>query len=87
MHVLSVRDLTPSETHACLSAARPEEFGPLDPAESLKVWDLVGGRLSFLSRLMGRKDMLQGAREMVEMEKGWLHHRLGLIPDLDDDVR
>ncbi|KAL8279590.1 hypothetical protein RQP46_007903 [Phenoliferia psychrophenolica] len=89
MHVLRVRDLTPAETHAVLARARATHFPfeePLDPEVSMKVWDLVGGRLSFLSKLARQKDVMKAAEEKVESEKRWLLGRLGLIPDLDDDV-
>lgn len=89
MHVVRVRDLSPAETHAVLARARSSHFPtaePLDPEVSLQVWNLVGGRLSFLSKLAKQKDILEAARLKVESEKRWLLGRLGLIPDLDDDV-
>jgi hypothetical protein len=89
MHVLSIRDLTPAEVHTFLSGTHNSRFPSLpavEPSESLKVWDTIGGRLSFLNKVAQREDMVQAAEEMVECEKAWLHHRLGLIPDHDDDV-
>ncbi|GAA5858845.1 hypothetical protein JCM8547_005010 [Rhodosporidiobolus lusitaniae] len=89
MHVLSIRDLTPSETHEYLSGTHARKFPsspPVTRVESLKVWDLIGGRLALLSKVVGREDMQEAARDLVDEEKEWLHSRLGLIPDHDDDV-
>lgn len=89
MHVLSIRDLTPSETHTFLrgahSTAHPEA-PPMTPAESMKVWEMIGGRMSYLGKVAKHGDVLGAAEELVEQEREWLHHRLGLIPDHDDDV-
>lgn len=30
--------------------------------------------------------MVEAANELIESEKSWLLHHLGLIPDHDDDV-
>ncbi|SCZ91276.1 BZ3500_MvSof-1268-A1-R1_Chr1-2g01302 [Microbotryum saponariae] len=89
MHVLSIRDLTPLETHTFLRGTHEKAFpedGEVGWRESWRIWDLIGGRLSYLNRVARRKDMLEAAEEMIEQEKEWLHHRLGLIPDHDDDV-
>ncbi|GAA6002799.1 hypothetical protein JCM10207_007688 [Rhodosporidiobolus poonsookiae] len=89
MHTLSIRDLTPSETHTYLAGTHARFFpdkAPISRAESFRVWDLIGGRLSFLSKVVKREDMEEAARDLVDEEKEWLHSRLGLIPDHDDDV-
>ncbi|BGP52609.1 hypothetical protein JCM8202v2_000165 [Rhodotorula sphaerocarpa] len=89
MHVLSVRDLTPSQTFEYLAGTHARLYPQAEaitPAQSLRVWDLVGGRLAFLSKVVKRRDVEQAARELVDEEKEWLHSHLGLIPDHDDDV-
>ncbi|KAI5480606.1 hypothetical protein MNV49_000302 [Pseudohyphozyma bogoriensis] len=89
MHVLAVQDLTPTELHACLAPTRASLYPsepPLDPAVSFKIWDLLGGRLSTLSKISNKPEMVAAAEEIIEREKGWLNHKLGLIPDHDDDV-
>ncbi|GAA5870409.1 hypothetical protein JCM16303_001994 [Sporobolomyces ruberrimus] len=89
MHTLSIRDLTPHETHTYLSGTHERLFPsepPVTPAQSLKVWDMVGGRLSFLSKVVKSHDLEESARDLVAEYKEWLHSRVGLIPDLDDDV-
>jgi hypothetical protein len=89
MHTLSIRDLTPHETHTYLSGTHSRLFPtapPITPVESLKIWDMIGGRLSFLSKVVKSENLEESARGLVEEYKEWLHSRVGLIPDLDDDV-
>ena len=47
---------------------------------------IVGGRLSYLSRVCKANDMVQEARRMLTVEKAWLLSQIGLIPNCDDDV-
>ena len=47
---------------------------------------IVGGRLSYLSRVSKARDMLEMANHLKDVEKGWLLSRIGLIEDCDDDV-
>lgn len=86
MHVLSVRDLSLQEAKDFMATSRPSYLSPISSIESSEVYDLVGGRVGVLGKLLRHEDMVGAARDMVESEKGWLLHRLGLIPDLDDDV-
>ncbi|GAA5908097.1 ATP-binding protein [Sporobolomyces salmoneus] len=89
MHTLSIRDLTPHETHTYLSGTHERlhpSAPPITPAESLKIWDMIGGRLSFLSKVVKSHNLEESARDLVCEYKEWLHSRLGLIPDCDDDV-
>ncbi|GAA5854105.1 hypothetical protein JCM5353_003084, partial [Sporobolomyces roseus] len=89
MHTLSIRDLTPHETHTFLSGTHERLFPsapPITADQSLKIWDMVGGRLSFLSKVVKSHNLEESARDLVSEYKEWLHSRVGLIPDLDDDV-
>lgn len=57
------------------------------PPETLKsAIAVVGGRLSYLNRIARSRDMLEMARHMLYVEKGWLLSQIGLIDDCDDDV-
>lgn len=85
MHVLSVEDISPAETHSFLKASRASTL-PLDEATSRRVWNTVGGRLNLLSRLSKDEDLDAAVLRLVESQKRWLSSRLGLIPGLDDDV-
>ena len=51
-----------------------------------EVVSIVGGRLSYLSRVSKARDMLEMANHLKDVEKGWLLSRIGLIEDCDDDV-
>lgn len=89
MQVITVRDLTPYETHICLSGAHRLHYPKapsITPEQSLRIWNLVGGRLSILGRISRQPDMEKAAKQLVEEEKQWLLHKYGLIPDHDDDV-
>jgi hypothetical protein len=47
---------------------------------------ILGGRLAYLNRVSRAGDMVEMARHMLAVEKGWLLSRIGLIDDCDDDV-
>lgn len=86
MHVLSIRDLTPFETHTFLEGTHGRLYPdapPVTKQQTLRVWDLIGGRLSYLAKVVKREDMEEAAQALVDEEKEWLHSRLGLIPDHD----
>lgn len=42
--------------------------------------------MSYLGKVAKHENVLEAAEDMIEQEREWLHHRLGLIPDHDDDV-
>ncbi len=60
---------------------------PLPSQETLtQATSLLGGRLAYLTRISQSHDMVEMARSMLAIEKGWLLSRIGLIEDCDDDV-
>ncbi len=60
---------------------------PLPSQETLtQATSLLGGRLAYLNRVSRSRDMVEIARSMLAVEKGWLLSRIGLIEDCDDDV-
>ncbi|ORX37880.1 hypothetical protein BD324DRAFT_623651 [Kockovaella imperatae] len=94
MQVLSVYDLPPHEAISALRRIRTStlrhRYGPDAKVENdailRQVYDLVGGRMSHLTRVSRAGDMLKRAEQMVEDEMHWLQSKIGLIPDHDDDV-
>nr|ODO01229.1 hypothetical protein L204_01957 [Cryptococcus depauperatus CBS 7855] len=99
MRILSVYDLSASESLRALRHLRRHSLvnrlGPdVDPGtvevESdqvlRRVYELVGGRTSYLARIARADDMLEEAEQMIEGEKQWLLSKIGLIPEHDDDV-
>lgn len=58
-----------------------------EPPEAFReVISIVGGRLSYLGKTAKAKDMMEQARNMLQVEKAWLLSQIGLIEDHDDDV-
>ncbi|WVR09790.1 hypothetical protein IAU60_006866 [Kwoniella sp. DSM 27419] len=51
-----------------------------------RVYELVGGRTSYLARVARANNMLEEAESMIEGEKQWMLSKIGLIPEHDDDV-
>ncbi|KAL4071306.1 hypothetical protein V8B97DRAFT_1871348 [Scleroderma yunnanense] len=87
MHVVSIGDLTSDKACHALTRMRmarhklQPDWGTVE-----QVVSLVGGRISYLSKISKAGDMLKSAREILKWEKAWLLSQIGLIPDCDDDV-
>lgn len=82
MSVLTVRDLTKSETIKAIRKERQtlwKEDRREDDHEIEKLWKMVGGRIGYLSWCMKHKDMLHAAQILLQREKQWLLSRIGLI--------
>lgn len=82
MSVLTVRDLTRSETLKAIRVERKVLWGEdrkEGDEEVQKIWEMVGGRIGYLSMCMKHKDMIHAAEIILEREKQWLLSRIGLI--------
>ncbi|KAL7421907.1 hypothetical protein Q5752_003679 [Cryptotrichosporon argae] len=97
MRILSVYDLPAHESISALGLLRRHALShrlgikaqdvELEGEDVLRgVYDMVGGRTSYLARVARADDMLAEARGMIQAEKGWLLSKVGLIPEMDDDV-
>lgn len=85
--VLTVYDLTPEEALGACRRMRHYVSLPILVEDTLtQAISLLGGRLSYLNRVSRARDMVEMARNMLAVEKGWLLGRIGLIRDCDDDV-
>lgn len=85
--VLTVYDLTPEEALGACRRMRYHVSLPVPVEDTLsQAISLLGGRLSYLNRVARARDMVELARHMLAVEKGWLLGRIGLIQDCDDDV-
>lgn len=85
--VLTVYDLTPEEALGACRRMRHYVSLPAPAEDTLtQAISLLGGRLSYLNRVSRARDMVDLARHMLAVEKGWLLGRIGLIRDCDDDV-
>lgn len=89
MEVIQVLDLPRSRAIAALSRYRARYFPEQkrDPEILRQVYDLVGGRLNFLSRVAKSRDMLKMCRQICEAEKTWFLNQCGILGEsMDDDV-
>ncbi|KAH7907003.1 hypothetical protein BJ138DRAFT_1161239 [Hygrophoropsis aurantiaca] len=87
MHVLSIRDLDGKQAHQALTHMRTSRKRSVPTPEIIEdAISLVGGRLSYLSKLSRADDVLESANNALRLEKAWLLSQVGLIPDCDDDV-
>jgi len=85
--VLSVYDLDNKEAiQASINMRRHSMRGKENIETVREAISIVGGRLSYLSRVSKARDMLDMANHLKTVEKGWLLSRIGLIRDCDDDV-
>ncbi|KAE8149515.1 hypothetical protein BDV25DRAFT_125237 [Aspergillus avenaceus] len=72
MDVIAVSDLPKREAMEALKMYRSRYFGEELPSKILEdVYDLVGGRISFLNQVATSKDMIRSCMEIHEQEKTW----------------
>ena len=58
-----------------------------DPGVLEQVYEMVGGRLSFLSRVARSNDMLKTCKQICQMEKTWFLNQCWILGmEMDDDV-
>lgn len=87
LQVLTVYDLAPEEARGVCKRLRHYLSLPTPLKDTLtEAISIVGGRMAFLSRISRARDMVEMARQMLAVEKGWLLSQIGLIRDCDDDV-
>jgi hypothetical protein len=80
MHVLSVYDLDNKEAiQASMNMRRNSNRGKETIETVREAVSIVGGRLSYLSRVSKARDMLEMANHLKTVERGWLLSRIGLI--------
>lgn len=85
--VLTVYDLTSEEALGACRRMRRDVSLPMPLEGTLtQAISILGGRLAYLNRVSRAYDMVEMARHLLAVEKGWLLGRIGLIQDCDDDV-
>ena len=85
--MLSVYDLDNREAIQASANMRRHSTREMESIKTVReAVSIVGGRLSYLSRVSKARDMLEMANHLKTVEKGWLLSRIGLIRDCDDDV-
>ncbi|KAK6074575.1 hypothetical protein SCUP234_08105 [Seiridium cupressi] len=88
MEVLAVHDLPKSQAIAALKKYRKRYFQEDVPKTLLEeVYDLVGGRLSFLNRVAKSANMIRTCNQVKETEKTWFLNQCWILgSEMDDDV-
>lgn len=90
MEVITIRDLPKPDALFALASYRARYF-PDKPAptkaELSNIYDKVGGRINFLSRIAKSTDMEAMAARILQGEKTWFLNRCGILGEsMDDDV-
>lgn len=88
MEVLPVYDFPRVHALAALRASRRKYFDD-DPSEELlqRVYDRIGGRLRYLSRVAKSPDMLAMCEQICRTEKTWFLNQCWILgEEMDDDV-
>lgn len=88
MEILPVLDLPKDQAVSALKQYRTWFFGE-EPSPGIieQVYNLVGGRLTFLARVAKAQDMLQTCHEICHMEKVWFLNKCWILgEEMDDDV-
>lgn len=89
MEVIPILDLPKSRAIPALGRYRAKYFPheTRDPEILKQVYDLVGGRLNFLSRVAKSSDMLKMCHQIKDSEKTWFLNKCGILgQEMDDDV-
>jgi hypothetical protein len=88
MEVHSIQDLARHQAMVTLQRFRWRYFGErVSNATAARVYDHVGGRLTFLNRVARSNDMLATCRLITEAEKTWFLNQCWVLgADMDDDV-
>ena len=88
MEILPVLDLPKDQAMSALKQYRTQFFGEApSPGIIEQVYNLVGGRLTFLARVAKSQNMLQTCHEICHMEKVWFLNKCWILgEEMDDDV-
>jgi hypothetical protein len=88
MEVIPVTDLPKDKAMAALKKYREQYCNQVLPSSTLEqVYDKVGGRLSFLSRVAKSDDMTKTCDDICRAEKTWLLNKCWILgEEMDDDV-
>ncbi|KAG5301473.1 AAA - ATPase domain-containing protein [Histoplasma ohiense] len=88
MEIIPLPDLPKEKAMMALRQYRIKYFNEtLDDSILEKVYQKVGGRLSFLNRVARSKDMLQACTTILQAEKTWFLNKCWILgSEMDDDV-
>ncbi|KAK5707979.1 hypothetical protein LTR97_000518 [Elasticomyces elasticus] len=89
MNIMPILDLSKPRALEALKNYRSKYKGEVPPTQPIleQVYDMVGGRLSFLARVAKSPDMLKTCEEICRMEKTWFLNKCWILgEEMDDDV-
>lgn len=88
LEVIQVTDLPKGLAMQALREYRWKWYGErLSEVLLEEIYDRIGGRLAFLSRVAKSHDMIKVCEQIRSMEKSWFLHECGILgQDMDDDV-
>ncbi|KAK4895897.1 hypothetical protein LTR27_006068 [Elasticomyces elasticus] len=89
MNIMPILDLSKPRALEALKNYRSKYKGEIPPTQPIleQVYDMVGGRLSFLARVAKSPDMLKTCEEICRMEKTWFLNKCWILgEEMDDDV-
>jgi hypothetical protein len=88
LQVLPVKDITKQAAITALRSYRMKYHREDTPHEILEaVYDKIGGRLSFLTRVARTNDMLAVCARICQEEKSWFLNKCWILgEEMDDDV-
>jgi hypothetical protein len=88
MEVIPVLDLPKGRAMAALYQYRKLHLGEDLSHDILeKIYDQVGGRLSFLNRVAKSEDMMETCHSILQAEKTWFLNKCWILgEEMDDDV-
>lgn len=88
LEVLPVKDLTKRKAYAALRSYRKDYYGEVPEDAMLeKIYNMVGGRLTFLNKVAKSPDMVKTCEEICKREKTWFLNQCWILgEEMDDDV-
>jgi hypothetical protein len=89
MEVIPVLDLPKDRAVAALETYRSRYFPEQTLSSDIltRVYDHVGGRLTYLNRVAKSSDMIRACKTIQEAEKTWFLNKCGILgEEMDDDV-
>ncbi|EMD00858.1 hypothetical protein BAUCODRAFT_29236 [Baudoinia panamericana UAMH 10762] len=88
MNIIPILDLSKPRAVQALRTYRAKYYSEIPDSKVLEqVYDMVGGRLSYLGRVAKSTDMLKTCQDICQTEKTWLLNKCWILgAEMDDDV-
>lgn len=88
MEVLPVQDLDKTQAVGALRQYRSRCYQEEPSQEMLEqIYDRIGGRLTFLSRVAKSADMIHACDKICQVEETWFLNKCWILgEEMDDDV-